>query len=113
MTEIKIDYDNAISQSAKLENAAQECIQQANDAAKTANSLTEVWAGISGMAMQEKYSAWIAKQQKIGNQLSDVAKQIRSTAEKMKAEDEELARVINAGDGGNDALGSGAGGGFR
>lgn len=104
MSEIRLNYENAIQKAKELEECANNCINEASEAEQMAQRTQEAWMGPSGELMYEKIMEWAKQQKQYGEELREIANRIRVIANDIKERDEELARLNSHG---------GPGGGYR
>ena len=113
MALIKLNYELAIAQVARLRNAAAECESLCSDVNKQIRSIESSWEGNAAAAMIGKLNQWVADTTKIKNQLISEAAAIKSKADQLKAIDDSAISIGSAA-GGSNASGTGSGGGgFR
>ncbi len=91
---IRVDYDNALAQAKKLEEAKKLCAEQVNTIRGIVSTLEECWQGNSGAAMSEKFAEWMERQVMQEARLELEAKRIKKVVEELKRRDEEAAAMI-------------------
>lgn len=96
---ISIDYAKAILQAKKLESIAEECSENIQQIDKQIASLEGVWEGEASRAYIEKLNEYKTENQKIQNDIKNVAKSIREVARIIKEADEAAAANTPSGGG--------------
>lgn len=103
MSLITLNYELAIAQAAKLEQAAADCASMASDVNDQIKVLSQAWSGESADLMLELLSQWSKETAAMEGTLSGLAKRVRSKADALKAADEESElndRGFGSGEGG-------------
>ena len=104
MAFIQVDYNNAVSQAKKLEQAASECHDAINAIKKELAELENGWQGNSGDAMKEKLLESLGELTQTEARLEQTASDIRSVAEELLERDREAAEKVKQVTAGFNAL---------
>lgn len=104
MAFIQVDYNNAVSQARKLEQAASECRDAINAIKKELTELESGWQGNSGDAMKEKLLVSLDELTKTEAQLEETASDIRIVAKDLLERDKEAAKKVEQVTAGFDTL---------
>ncbi len=94
---IRVDYDNALAQAAKLDELSEQCQKQYKNMGRVVNSIPDSWKGSSGELIQEKCQAWINYQLQLSLRLKDEANSIRKIVNDLKEADNKTVEVISGG----------------
>ncbi len=93
---LSIDYDKAIAQAKKLDEAALLCAGAIKDLKKERNNSGTIWTGESGEAMRTKAEE-LEKELKNGkSMLASAAEDIRRVAYELRKEDERARSRIES-----------------
>ena len=92
---IRVDYDNALTQAAKLEELSKQCQGQNRKMDMLIDLISETWCGKSGERMRDICRAW--KNTQLGQQvrLEMEANKIRNVVESLKEAEQRTIEEIN------------------
>lgn len=91
---LRVDYDRAIAQAKKLEQAAALCSNSLADLRRERNNSEGFWIGESGNAMRMQAAAAEKELLSAKEQLTAIASNIRRVAEELRKKDEEMRHRI-------------------
>lgn len=91
---VKIDYDQALAQAKKLDQAAAKCGQAIKTLKTSKNNLSSFWKGKAYTAMDGKLNAQISSLTSTQAKLTAAANDIRTVVRDMQATDKNVSGII-------------------
>ena len=110
---IKVNYSKTRSVTNRLNYAANTCNEMTAEARKLISTIPTCWLGESATAFSSELSDWIREDRAIQTELNDLASDIIRIANEFEETEKRIAAEVAraAASGGDNAYGSGKGGG--
>lgn len=91
---ISINYADAMYQVKKLQNAAEQCEDAERAANKAYSEVSDNWTGEAAEAFKTKIEEWKTENNRLKEEIRDVARLIKMVAKEIKEADEAAARAM-------------------